>query len=174
MSSKPGGWEKPGSFIDEYQTPRSGPWAGQDPSPGLVLLLRPGGRKLLLQFLPHALIHLLELFQSVCTGRENRQMSSYTCSWGRRMGLSPKRACSAFCDPGSGSSLVIGDRAGGEGTSPRVTARPPQPHRYIRSCPTPYAPARPWPSPSQPDCALLSTAKALFLPHICTHQEMAS
>lgn len=58
--------EKPGSFIDEYQTPRSGPWAGQDPSPGLVLLLRPGGRKLLLQFLPHALIHLLELFQSVC------------------------------------------------------------------------------------------------------------
>jgi hypothetical protein len=55
-------WKKPGSFIDEHQTPQSGPWAGQDPSPGLVLLLGPGGCKLLLQFL----IHLLELFQSTC------------------------------------------------------------------------------------------------------------
>lgn len=73
-------WEKPGRFIAERpKVPRSGPWAGQHPSPGFMLLLRPRGRKLLLQFLPHALIHLLELFQSVCAGRDDRLMSPYTC-----------------------------------------------------------------------------------------------
>lgn len=49
---------------------------GQDPSPGSMLLLRPWGHKLSLQFLPHALIHV-KLFLSVC-----RQAQLYSSTEG--------------------------------------------------------------------------------------------
>lgn len=40
-----------------------------------MFLLWPCGCKLLLEFLPHALIHLLKLFQGVCTGRDNTDVT---------------------------------------------------------------------------------------------------
>lgn len=117
-----------GQFIDRHQkTARSGPWAGQHPSPGSVLLLGPCGRKLLLQFPPHTLIHLLKLLQSVCTGKTEQTDVFLHLPMRMAHGLSPEghallcvsRAV-VYCE--KRISLPIGDRAGGEGTRLRVTA----------------------------------------------------
>ena len=79
-----------------HKTPRLGSRARQRLCPGLVLLLRAPGGELLLQSLPHAFIHFLELCQGVCKGRAQTEERPSVRSDGTRWPHRPSRERACF------------------------------------------------------------------------------
>lgn len=81
------------------KTLRSGTRARQGAGPGLVFLLGIPGGKPLLQFLPHAFIHLLELIQGICKGETADQGLKWLHGLALRTSVSTQASPGFQCVP---------------------------------------------------------------------------